>query len=275
MKKCAILIVVGVLLFSSFELYADDKLAVKMSFGLAYGGKVEGQAGSTTGFFGYQAAEPESAGFGMDFNLELSYQLHPNFGLALGLGFINKSMNGHTGVFTDDQVMLATFYYEPEMASEIYPITLSGVITLPLSEGFDFNLLGGVGYYFGSVEVREPNRTVLTENPDFFWPLFTWIMESNVNTIGYHAGGAFDISLGGGLIISLEALYRSATFSNFNTEVISELITFEPPTGLWGNSTFLYAENLGEEVEMGDIDYQVSNLSLSGFVLKAGFKLRF
>jgi hypothetical protein len=275
MKKFMILIVIGVLLFSSFELHADEKLAVKMSFGLAYGGKVEGQAVSTTGFFGYQAAEPESAGFGMDFNLEFSYQLSPNFGLALGLGFINKSMKGHTGVFTDDQVNMATFWYEPDMASEIYPITLSGVFTLPLSGGFDFNLLGGVGYYFGNVEVREPNRSVITDNPDYFWYHFTWIMESNVNTIGYHAGGAFDISVGGGLIITLEALYRSVSFSNFNTEVIPELITYDPPTDLWENSTFLYAEQQGGEVEMGDLDYQVPNLSLSGFVFKAGFKLRF
>lgn len=275
MKKFVILIVVGVLLFSSLELQADDKLAVKMSFGLAYGGNVEGQAVSTTGFFGYQAAEPESGDFGMDFSLEFSYQLSPNFGLALGLGFINKSMNGHTGVFTDDQVNMATFWYEPEMASEIYPITLSGVFTLPLSEGFNFNLLGGVGYYFGNVEVRDPNRNVITDNPDYFWYHFTWIMKSNVNTIGYHAGGAFDISVGGGLIITLEALYRSVSFSNFNTEVVQQLITYDPPTELWANSTFLYAEQQGGEVEMGDIDYQVSNLSLSGFVLKAGFKLRF
>jgi hypothetical protein len=246
-----------------------------MSFGLAYGGKIEGQAISTTEYFGYEAAEPAEAGYGMDFTLEFTYQLNPNFGLALGFGFINKSMNGHTGIFTDDQVMLATFWYEPEIASEIYPITLSGVMTIPLSESFDFNLLGGFGYYFGNVEVREPNRPVLTDNPDFFWPFFTWIMESSVNTIGYHAGGSFDISMGGGLIISLEALYRSVSFSNFDTSVISELVTANPPEGLWGNSTFLYAEQLGGEVDMGDIEYTVTNISLTGIVFKAGFKLRF
>jgi hypothetical protein len=275
MKKLTIFIIVGILLLSSFHLRADDKLAVKMSFGFAHGGKVEGQALSTTGFFGYQAAEPEKAGFGMDFSLEFTYQLSPNFGLALGFGFINKSMKGHTGVFTDDQVNMATFRYEPEFASEIYPITLSGVFTLPLSEGFHFNLLGGVGYYFGNIEVREPNRSVQTENPDYFWYHFTWIMESNVNTIGFHGGGAFDISVGGGLIITLEALYRSASFSDFNTEVIQELMTYNPPTGLWGNSTFLYAEQKGGEVVMGDLDYPVTSVSLSGFVFKAGFKLRF
>jgi hypothetical protein len=91
------------------RLRAEDKLAVKMSFGPGYGEKVEGQTVSTTGFFSYQAAEPEKAGLGWDFTLELSYQLGPNFGLALGLGFINKSMKGHTGVFTDDQVNMATF----------------------------------------------------------------------------------------------------------------------------------------------------------------------
>jgi hypothetical protein len=275
MKKCTLLILIGVLLLTPFHLRAQDKLAVKMSFGLPYGGKVEGQAVSTTGFFGYQAAEPEKAGLGMEYSLEFIYQLNPTFGLALGFGFINKSMKGHSGIFTDDQVMLATFWYEPDFASEIYPVTLSGVFTRPLSDGINLNLLGGVGYYFGNVEVREPNWSVLTDNPDFFWPLFTWIMKSNVNSIGYHAGGGFDISMGGGLIISLEALYRSVSFSNFDTSVIQELISLNPPEGLWGNSTFLYAEQLAGEVDMGDLDYPVTSVSLTGFVFKAGFKLRF
>ena len=275
MKKLTIVIFVGVLLFSSFHLSADNKLAVKMSFGLAYGGEIEGQAESTTGFFGYQAAEPENAGFGMDFCLEFIYQLNPNFGLALGLGFINKSMMGHTGVFTDNQVNMATFWYEPEFAAEIYPITLSGVFTLPLSEGFDFNLYGGAGYYFGNVEVRDHNLDVLTDNPDFFWYHFNWIMKSSVNSLGYHAGGAFDISAGGGLIITLEALYRSVSFSNFDTEVVQRLSTLNPPTELWGNSTFLYGQQAGGDVDMGDIEYILTNLSLTGFVFKAGFKLRF
>jgi hypothetical protein len=170
---------------------------------------------------------------------------------------------------------MATFWYEPELAAEIYPITLSGVFTLPLSDGLNFNLLGGVGYYFGNVEVREPNKSVLTDNPDYFWYHFIWIMESNANTIGYHAGGAFDISMGGGLIITLEALYRSVNFSNFESEVIPELIPYNPPSGLWGNSTFLYAEQQGGEVDMGDLDYPVTDISLTGFVFKAGFKLRF
>jgi hypothetical protein len=275
MKKFTLLIVVGVLLLTSFHLRADDKLAVKMSFGLAYGGEVEGQAVSTTGFFGYQAAEPEKAGSGMEFSLALSYQLNPNFGLALGFGFINKTMKGHSGVFTDDVVNLATFWYEPEFALEIIPITLSGVFTLPLSDGFDLNLLGGVGYYFGNAEVREPNRSVTTDNPDYFWYHFSWILKSSVNTIGYHAGGGFDISMGGGLIFTLEALYRSVNFNNFDTSVIQDLLTFNPPEGLWGNSTFLYAEQQGGEVDMGDLDYPVTNISLTGFIFKAGFKLRF
>jgi hypothetical protein len=275
MKKFAFLILIGVLLLTPFHLRAQNKLAVKMSFGLAYGGKVEGQAVSTTGFFSYQAAEPEKAGSGMDFTLEFTYKLNPTFGLALGFGFINKSMNGHTGVFRDNQVMLATFRYEPEFASEIYPITFSGVFTLPLSEGIGLNLLGGVGYYFGTVDVREPNRSVITDNPDYVWYHFTWIMKSNVNTIGYHAGAGFDISMGGGLIVTLEALYRSLSFSNFDTSVIQELQTYNPPQGLWGNSTFLYAEQQEGDVDMGDLDYPITSISLAGFVFKAGFKLRF
>jgi hypothetical protein len=275
MKKVSILIIVGALLLAPFHLRAEGKIAIKMNFGLAYGGNVEGQAVSTTGFFGYQAAEPENAGSGTEFSLEFIYQLNPSFGLALGFGFMNKSMNGHTGIFTDDQIMLATFWYEPEFVSEIYPVTLSGVFTLPLSDGFNLNFLGGVGYYFGNTEVREPNRPVITDNPDFFWPFFTWIMKSNVNSIGYHAGGGFDISMGGGLIITLEALYRSVSFNNFDTSVISELISANPPEGLWGNSAFLHAQQLGGEVDMGDIDYTVTNISLTGFVFKAGFKFRF
>jgi len=171
--------------------------------------------------------------------------------------------------------MLATFFYEPEFATEIYPITLTGVFSLPLTSGIDFNILGGVGYYFGNVEIREPNRSVITDNPDYFWYHFTWIMESKVNTVGYHAGGGFDISVGGGLILSIEALYRGVSFSDFDTEVVQELITFDPPADLWGNSTFLYAEQKGGDVDMGDIEYPVTNISLSGFIFKAGFKLRF
>jgi hypothetical protein len=275
MKKYAFLIIVGLLLLSPFHLRADDKLAVKMSFGLAYGGKVEGQAVSTTGFFGYQAAEPEKAGSGMDFTLEFIYQLNPNFGLSLGFGFINKSLQGHSGIFTDDQVMLATFWYEPKFTAEIYPLTLSGIFSLPLSDSFDLNLLGGVGYYFGNVEVTDPNRSVLTDNPDYFWYHFTWIMKSKVNSIGFHGGGGLDITLGGGLIISLEAIYRSVSFNNFETSVIQDLITYNPPEELWGNSTFLYAEQKAGEVDMGNLEYPVTNFSLTGFVFKAGFKLRF
>lgn len=130
-----------------------------------------------------------------------------------------------------------------------------------------------MGYYFGNVEVRELNKIVQNENTDYSWD--EWIMKSNVNNIGFHGGGALDISGGGGLIITLEALYRSVSFSNFNTEVVQALITNNPPTELWSNSTFLYAEQKNGEVETGDLDYRVSNFSLSGFVLKAGFKLRF
>lgn len=275
MKKFATLLFVGLLLLSPLYIRSEGRFAVKMSFGLAYGGKVEGQAVSTTGFFGYQAAEPDNTGSGMDYSLEFMYQLNPNFGLALGFGFINKSMKGHTGIFTDDQVMLATFWYEPDFALEIYPLTMSGVFNLPLSRGISLNLIGGVGYYFGNARIREPNKNVATDNPDYYWNHFTWIMRSDVSTIGFHVGGAFDFSVGGGLIITIETLYRSVSFDNFNTSVVQELMTYNPPEGLWGNSTFLYAQQLSGEVDMGDIDFPVTKISLTGMVFKAGFKLRF
>lgn len=274
MKKYAFLVIFAILLLSPFHLHAD-RLAIKMSFGLASGGQVEGQAVSTTGFFDYQAAEPENPGQGMEYSLEVSYQLNTNLAFSLGFGFLNKSMRGHTGIFTDDQIMLATFWYEPKLTSEIYPMTLSGIFSFPLSDSFSLSLQGGLGYYFGKTEVTDPKKVVYTDNPDYFWYHFTWVMESSINTIGYHAGGGIDIKLGGGLIIALEALYRIVSFKNFETSVVQSLITYNPPEGLWPNSSFLYAEQAGGDVEMGDIDYTVSNLSLTGFVLKAGFKLRF
>jgi opacity protein-like surface antigen len=274
MKKYAFFVISVMLLLTPFHLHAE-KLAIKMSFGLASGGQVEGQSVSTTGFFGYQAAEPEKAGQGMEYSLELIYQLNPNFGLSLGFGFMNRSMKGHTGIFTDDQVMLATFWYEPKFTSEIYPVSLSGIFSFPLSDSFSLSILGGLGYYFGKTEVTEPNKSVITENPNYFWHHFTWIMQSNINTIGYHAGGGIDIKVGGGLIITLEAVYRIVSFKDFETSVVQNLLTYNPPEGLWGDSSFLYAQQVGGDVEMGDMDYTVSNLNLTGMVLKAGFKLRF
>ncbi len=274
MKKCAFFVILAMLLLTPFHLHAE-KLAIKMSFGLASGGQVEGHAVSTTGFFGYQAAEPENAGQGKEYSLELIYQINPNFGLSLGFGFMNKSMMGHTGIFTDDQVMLATFWYEPKFTSEIYPVTLSGILFFPLSDSFSLSILGGLGYYFGNTEVIEPQKNVYTENPDYYWYHFTWIMQSNINTIGYHAGGGIDIKVGGGLIITLEAVYRILSFKDFETSVVQSLLTYNPPGGIWENSTFLYAQQAGGDVEMGDVDYTVSNFNLTGFVLKAGFKLRF
>ena len=279
MKKHFLAGLLGFVLILPLSL-ESKQLFVRMSFALMHEGHVEDTWRMTTDYYNFSSVKGKRTSPGMDVTLEFIYQFHPNFSLAVGTGYISRTLNGSSGFFSssDEGDLYKEFSFSPEFRSEIYPFYLSGIFSFPVMGGIEANFIGGIGYYIGYVECTTSNQKIESGN----WLYLTRLFKSKAHSLGYHAGVGIDFDLSLNLFLSVEALYRVANFREFKTQVnpLSGLAIYfvsvtEEMENLAVDSTFLYEQQIRGEENAGDIDYRISNFSYSGFSFRVGLKFKF
>ncbi len=283
MRKYVYPIIIVLILLNPIIL-ASKQLYVKMSLGVSTGGDITDSWHLDSQLYDYTLSPGEKAESGMDLALEAIFNLNPNFGLSLGTGLISRSMSGrpsHFIPFGQDEPV-DSFDLSPKLSSNMTPVYLTAVLSIPMKSLFQVNFFGGIGYYFGHVKgTKIVELYEEADNPSMIANRLLWKYESSVNGLGYHAGAGIDIDLRGDMNFFVEGLYRAVDFEEFNTSVLK--VTNAAPA----NAAGVIGENLGEETtlfyaqkvfaveEEKNIDYRISRLDVSGFSVRVGIKFGF
>jgi len=279
MKKYILAGLLGFVLILPLSL-ESKQLFVQMSFGLMYEGHVEDSWHLNTDHYSFSSVQGKRTSPGMDITLEFIYQFHPNFSLAVGTGYISRTLNGSSGLFSSSEGdSYQEFSLSPALRSEINPFYLSCIFSFPVMSGVKANFIGGVGYYIGKIKCTGEKL----EGKSGYLLHLSGLFESNAHTLGYHVGTGIDFDLSLNLFFSVEALYRVVNFRKFKTQVTPFSGTAfyfassaeEIENLVAADSTFLYELQFFGEEDVGDIEYRVSNFSYSGFSFRAGLKFKF
>lgn len=280
MKKHVLAGLLGFVLIWPLSL-ESKQLFVQMSFALMHEGHVEDSWHKTTDYYNFSSVKGKRTSPGMDITLEFIYQFHPNFSLAVGTGYISRTLNGSSGLFSSSEEgdSYKEFSLSPELRSEINPFYLSCIFSLSVTGGVKANFIGGIGYYIGNIKCT----TEKLEVKSGYLLHLSGLFESNAHALGYHAGVGVDFDLSLNLFLSVEALYRVVNFTEFKTHLIpfsGSAFFFassaeEMENLVAADSTFLYELQFFGEEDVGDIDYRISNFSYSGFSFRAGLKFKF
>lgn len=283
MKKFVFPVIFCFLLLWPIRLEAK-RLFVKMTFGISSGGNITDAWHLNPDFYDYTVSQGEKSNLGTDLALELIYHIHPNIGLSLGTGYISRRFNGSAGFFIPlgQNEPVENFSLTPKLISDITPIYLTTMLTLPFKPSFRVNFQGGIGYYLGSIRGGEIEENYAADiNPAMIANRLLWKFESKANAIGFHAGAGVDIALYENVFFFTEALYRTASFKKFNTSLHeitnAGLATGVGQTGenIGEDSTFFYAQKVREVEEEKDMDYRISRYDFSGFSVRVGVKIGF
>lgn len=283
MKKFVCPVLLGFLLLWPFRL-ESKRLFVKMTFGISSGGNITDTWHLNPDFYDYTVSQGEKSNLGTDLALELIYQIHPNIGLSLGTGYVSRRLNGSTDLFIPlgQNEPVENFSLSPELISDITPIYLTTMLTLPFKPFFRVNFQGGIGYYLGCIRAGEIEENYAADiNPAMIANRLLWKFESKANAIGFHTGAGVDIALYENIFFFIEALYRTASFKEFKTALQgitnAGLAMGIGQTGenLGEDSTFFYAQKVREVEEEKDMDYRISRYDFSGFSVRVGVKIGF
>jgi len=278
MKKYRGFLIIGCLLMGT-SLFSAEQWAVKMSFGFLPGGEVIGQGISTNDYYIFTPDSVDVTGLGMDVELEFSFLFTPVWSLGLSFGYMSRTLSSHSGRldFPAGAPVVGTVYYLPDFRSEIRPITLSGMMSLPLMGSVRLLGRAGVGWYFGNVECTAQNRRTEIQGEEPFWPYWTMLYESRLGALGPHLGGGIEIELSSNMIFSLEVLHRWIHFKTFSPTITAFSSGDRDPLaeGLGSDSTFFYVLQGSNSIDQGDIDYQVSTYEGGGLSLRAGIRFQF
>ena len=253
-----------IFLFAPYSLVAG-KLSVKMSFGLAAGGRVDDVLLVEPAYSKFVSmGGKEKSSLGQGYYLEFIYELNPYLSLSIGNSYTSKMFKGREAEYSPSWIrnLGGSYFLKPEFSAEIIPIWISAMFSPPLGSGFRVNFAAGVGYYWGHFESKSEWKSNL---PGFFtWRYRSWNFKGHGHCLGFQLGGGFDLALSFNLYLSCEAVYRIINFNDVKSS--AELGT---------DSTFSYFQFYETDKISADFDYRVNKVSLSGLSLQAGLKFKF
>ena len=251
-------------LVSPSELYAK-KLYVKVSFGLVAGGDLEDTLISHPQYNDFVAVSSDiHSKPGTDIHLEFIYQLTPHLGLSIGYGYLHKKLEGKTFEYTPPSVvppLEQVFTVFPQFRTEANPFYLSAIFSFPLAS-VQFNVTGGVGYYFMTYEnTTEWHTEFLSE----VYYRSTYNFKQKSNQIGYHFGAGLDFRFSHNLVLTVDALYRIVDLKELESLDLSDefYITWE------------YMQGFMQEPITEPFDYQIAKANLNGVSVSLGLKFQF
>jgi hypothetical protein len=214
---------------------------------------------------------------GYDFGADIIYQLSPKLGLGLGLGYMRNS-NKSVGTWGDevDSVLLTAGATLTAM-----PVRLSLFYDIPYSEKFNLTLSAGAAYY-ASLKLEGTQR--LEFAPDDWEEMSLVGTQRSGADIGFHGTLGFEYLFSPKLGFFVEAVGRYAKFKNFKAVTGTSADSGGMPETIEG-TLYIYTEDFDEAelsgfsiVEAGDTPdtgAREPKIDLSGFSLRAGFRIRF
>ena len=233
---------------------------------------------STTGSFDFSVAPGKKSSPALDSSLELVFQLMPQLSFALGVGYIYnmEGVYGSEGQFSPPEASgFVDFSYNPWLSMSVNPIYFTAIYSYPIKLEARLTFSVGVGYYIGRITCLDGNYFYTTLDSLSNWSRRDWEFKSEAITIGYHAGIGVEFGIDLGTTFFAEVLYRKADFKEFETTAMTEDMIEDGAGVIEGGSTFFYAIGIDSGETLGDIDYRISRISLSGLVFRVGLKFKF
>jgi len=277
MKKYLISLLLGAALVSPSILYSQ-RVYLKPALGITLGGKVFDAWSPTTGSFDVSVIPGKKSSAALDSSLELVFQLVPQLSFSLGVGYMYnmEGIYGSEGQFSPPEASgIVDFSYNPWLSMPVYSLCFTAAYSHPIKREARLVFLAGVGYYFGKITCLDGNYFYRTLDSLSNWSRRDWEFKSEASAIGYHGGVGLEIDIDLGTTFFAEVLYRKAGFQDFETAATTADMLEEGAGVLEGGSTFFYAKGINGGEALGDIDYTVSRIRLSGLVFRVGLKFLF
>lgn len=216
---------------------------------------------------------------GLDFGVDLVYQITPNIGLGLGAGFMRNSQSS-TGTFTYEAEEGVTTS-QPTISA--IPIRLGAFFTVPLSPKVDLTAELGGAYYAG----LEFDLAERLEYGPADWVEFMYSGgEAGSSNLGFHGGLGFEYKLSPKTGVFVQAVGRYAKLGNFktassimndsggNSNASDGVLYIRTETDIdWTYNEFVVRDT--PPVDDADTTYREPKFDLSGFSLQAGIRFRF
>lgn len=259
------------------------QVAFKVAYAFYWGEQKEEGWFTTSDYFLQEIIPQEKIRTGSDLTLDIVFRFHENFSLSIGGEYISRPFDGYQAEFTfpSSSEIQGTAIYTPVMDTIIYGLPVSLIFTHHLTAAVYFKVFGGGAYYFGKLicngsrlEFPDKRRTEMN------WPYIGFKYETKIKSIGYHVGTGFEVGVSDKAFLFLDVLYRFLEFEDFDTYSVLQATPLDPnasePVERFGpGTTFLYLYRMGGEEAMGEMDYRISKLDMSGFAVRIGLRFGF
>jgi hypothetical protein len=215
---------------------------------------------------------------GYDFGADIIYQLSPRIGVGVGVGYMRNS-NNSIGTWTNDPDMVTL---TSSATLTAMPIRLGLFYDAPLSKTLNLTLSAGAAYY---ASLKLEGAQGLEFSADEWQEMSLVGTQRSGADIGFHGSLGFEYLFSPKVGFFVEAVGRYAKFKNF------EMVAGTVETSLGGapetteGKLYIYSENiLGadisgfsivEEGDTPDAGAREPKIDLTGFSLRAGFRIRF
>jgi hypothetical protein len=215
---------------------------------------------------------------GYDFGGDLIYQISPRIGIGLGAGYMKYS-RGSLMTLTADTLSL-TLSGTPTLSA--VPIRLGVYLNFPVARRLDLTVNAGGSWYAG-LKFKAAER--LEADGDWDNMSITG-SRSSLSDLGVQGGVGLEYRFSPRLGFFVEAEGRYARLKNFDSVTSAyEASDGSSDTGTgklyidtYSNSGFVYSEFIVDTTPPVDTEYDTfrePKFDLSGFSLRAGFRIRF
>lgn len=218
---------------------------------------------------------------GYNFGADVIFQLSPNLGLGVGIGYLQSSRDSRMTISVDTDSLTLTG--TPNLSA--MPIRLGVFLTLPLSGKIDLTADAGAAYYAG-LKLEAEQRL---EFPDGTWEemALSGSRSRLTDNIGFQGSLGFEYKISRKMAFFVEGAGRYASFKNFDsvtgTNTDNEggsdtnegklyIATYTFTEGTFSTFTI---EETPPTPDPPDVTYREPKIDLSGFSLQAGIRIRF
>ncbi len=209
-------------------------------------------------------AHSESQGGLIEVDTEILFPLSSFLRIGFGVGYLSDwagmHMGGGLGPMSGGmRGSSRESFSDHSQDFRVIPLTISLYYTIPVRPNMDIFMVGGAGYYLGSL------RDISTQRKNGFGP---------------HAGFGFNFKLVDRIVIVTEGIFRFVSLQNFTSELYPGFRdnTNEQVEGFWhfnhSHEEWHFHEEHGDLVRMMN-DTPLFDISLNGFSFRAGLRFSF
>jgi len=239
-----------------------EKFYIKFAFFTHYGGNLKDSVLCNTQYFDYSIMDQVDNKLGIGVYLELIYQPFPNLGFSISNSYSSIPVKGKTYKFSpvEGSYFRQKYTLLPEILSEVIPLTISIIYSIPIISAFKINLFGGVDYFFVTPEGNSEIEIPLAYGTHKLKPRN---FKGNANGSGIHIGAGIDITLPTETILSLDVQYMTINLGSIKSSA-----------DYGGDTTFSYLNLYGGSAQVTYFDYCATELDLSGIIFRVGLKFK-